>query len=195
MSKKKYNKSINTSGDVVSNEENTTEETTTPNPEEIKVTIETEEKVQKTEHIEVTVETQSGVDGFTGMASESDDNSNIAVENEETHEVKEEEVSTANVENKKGCSIEKPGEMGFDSSLEEPEVALAQIQPVEGEIYVKILTDSKKEELIKSRLFNAGIAYAQTTDGIIVAGPCKTYDEAVALKKKIAGCGLRCTIR
>ena len=168
MSKKKYNKSINANGNVV---EEATEEVSTPS-EEISVTV----KNTESEKIEVTVETGVEEVAEAGIASESDDNSNTAVENEEAHVDVEEEVTTAPEEK------------------EEPEVALAHIQPNGDDYFVKILNDSKKDELIKSRLEKAGIQFTVVADTII-AGPCKSYDDAIALKKKIAGSGLRCTIR
>lgn len=111
-----------------------------------------------------------------GMASGSDDNSYMAVENKETQSTPEEEVSTAKIE-------------------EEPEIVCTNIQPVENKHYIKILNSLDKLDTICKRLVKAGIENINPENGAILIGPFETTEETIKMRKKIIGCGLRCTIR
>lgn len=112
-----------------------------------------------------------------GIPSGDADDSNTAVVNEETQFTVEEEVPTANVEDK------------------EEDAALVSISPNGDDIYVKILTDIRKKDLICSRLEKAGVKYEISANDDIIVGPCATMEDAIAMKKRIVGCGLRCTFR
>lgn len=183
--------------DVVNTEEEVNVEETTVEPtveepvvEEVKENTEPEVPVENptTEEEVENKEEEKEDDIFVvhpattneGIPSGDADDSNTAVVNEETQSTVEEEVPTANVEDKKE---------------EDEDAALVSISPNGDDTYIKILTDIRKKDLICSRLEKAGIDYEITANNDIIVGPCATTEDAIAMKKRIVGCGLRCTFR